>query len=114
MALAEQMAPRYAQQRRRSVARRLTAQRAAIAVLVVAVTMGAVDLGLGAEPAGRHALPVEARPREYRACTRRRPGPTQPDAGRVADRRLTEFNTLVAAGRSDSAVVAEDAQQPAR
>ena len=108
MALAEQMAPRYAQQRRRSAARRLTAQRAAIAVLVVAVTMGAVDSASAQSLPGDTLYPWKRARENIELALVADPAQRSQMLVEFADRRLTEFNTLVAAGHTiDSAVVAE-------
>jgi hypothetical protein len=108
MAIAEQMAPRYAQRRRRAAARKLTAQRAGAAVAVVALMLGAVDTASAQSLPGdtlytwkraheNISLALTADPRERGQLF-----------VEYAGRRLQEFNTLVATGSEvDSTLVAE-------
>ena len=95
MALAEQMAPRYARQRRRAAVRKLTAQRAAAAVVVVAITMGAVDSVSAQSLPGETLYTWKRTKEDISLALVADPGQRSQMLLEYANRRLDEFNTLV-------------------
>src|SRR6266508_5579737 len=108
MALAEQMAPRYATQRRRAAARKLTVQRAAIAVVVVGIMMGAVDTASAQSMPGDTLYTWKRAHENISLALTADPNERSQLFVEYASRRLREFNTLVATGNdADSALIAE-------
>lgn len=95
LAIAEQLAPRVAQQRKRAAARRLTAQRAAAAVLVVSVMMSAVDSASAQSLPGDTLYPWKRTHENISLALTADPAARSQLLVSYADRRLDEFNRLV-------------------
>jgi len=108
MALAEQLAPRYAGQRKRAAARKLTVQRAAVAVLVVAVMMGAVDTASAQSMPGDTLYTWKRAHENISLALTVDPNQRSQLFVEYAGRRLQEFHTLVTTGNdADAALIAE-------
>jgi len=108
MALAEQMAPRYAAQRKRAAARKLTTQRAAVALVVVAIMMGAVDTASAQSMPGDTLYTWKRTHENISIALTADPNQRSRLFVEYAGRRLKEFNTLVATGNGgDAALIAE-------
>ncbi|HNP69551.1 MAG TPA: DUF5667 domain-containing protein [Kouleothrix sp.] len=108
MTIAEQLAPRQALARQRSAARRLTAQRAAVAVVVVGLMMGAVDSVSAQSLPGDTLYPWKRAKENISLALVADPAERSQLLVEYANRRLDEFNNLVANGQTvDATLIAE-------